>query len=367
MNQSPRILILTAAFGEGHNSAAQNLALALTHLGIENTVADPCLLSAPRITAILQWGYRLVTTHLPRIWGKIYFAADHFDFSRPRLPLTHPPETYLRTLLTTYQPHAIVSTFPLYPYFLARHFQKTGEKIPTFTIVTDSIEINTSWLRGPTDHFLVTDQPTLASIHTKGIPTQKITTTGFPVHPTFATLPPLPATAPTTPFRILYFPTAQTSLILPHSRAILDTSPHIHLTIVLGKNLRRLHSRARLLRTSYPGRVHILGWTRKIPTLLTTHHLAIGKAGGATVHEAIAAHTPMLIHHLVPGQEEGNLKLLLHLGAGHLAETPAALTTALTHILADNASAWRKMKIALQNHNTSHGAQNTANFILNHI
>ena len=37
----PRILILTAAFGDGHNSAARNLALTLDAAGAETMVADP--------------------------------------------------------------------------------------------------------------------------------------------------------------------------------------------------------------------------------------------------------------------------------------------------------------------------------------
>lgn len=46
MPKKPRILIITAAFGEGHNSAARNLALALDLMGAETRVADPCVLSA---------------------------------------------------------------------------------------------------------------------------------------------------------------------------------------------------------------------------------------------------------------------------------------------------------------------------------
>ena len=70
-----RILILTAAFGDGHNSAARNLALALDAAGAETKVADPCLVGAPRLTRMLGHAYRLVTTHLPRVWLWIYRSA----------------------------------------------------------------------------------------------------------------------------------------------------------------------------------------------------------------------------------------------------------------------------------------------------
>lgn len=367
MSEKPRILILTAAFGEGHNSAARNLSLALAAMGADTRVADPCVLSAPNSTALIQWGYRLVTTHFPRIWEVIYRGTDKCDFSRPNLPLMRAPESYLETLVSEYRPDAIASTYPVYPYFLERNFQETGKRLPVFTVVTDSIEINASWLRAPTDHFLVTDRTTLETMRCWGIPEEKITDTGFPVNPAFSELAPVPADDPCTPFRVLYFPTAKKPFVRRHSRALLEASPDVHLTIVMGKNFRLLQSRAREIKAAYPGRVRLLGWTRKVPQLLNKHHMVIGKAGGATVHEAIAARCPMLIHHLVPGQEEGNLRLLQQLGAGDLAENPKELTEAVAQILAHGAAKWRAMKAALANHNRNDGAITAGKFILSNI
>jgi processive 1,2-diacylglycerol beta-glucosyltransferase len=367
MSGKKRILILTAAFGEGHNSAARNLALALDKLDVETRVADPCVLSAPQSTAVIQWGYRLVTTHFPKIWEKIYRATDRCDFSEPSLPLMRRPESYLQILINEFQPDAIASTYPIYPYFLDRHFIETGKRIPVFTVVTDSIEINASWLRAPTDYFLVSDQTTLETMHTWGIPKDKIISTGFPVNPLFSSLQPISKEDSCKPFRVLYFPTAKKPFVRRHARALLSASPDVHITIVMGKNFRSLYSRAAEIKASYPNRVRLLGWTRKVPQLLNQHHLVVGKAGGATVHEAIAAQCPMLIHHLVPGQEEGNLQLLQQLRAGDLAEDPKDLTQAVFKILANNAEDWRNMKKSLAKHDCNNGATTAAHFILNHI
>ncbi len=367
MTEKPRILIITAAFGEGHNSAARNLSLALSAMGVETRVADPCILASPQSTAILQWGYRLVTTHFPKIWEEIYKGTDKCDFSRPNLPLMQEPESYLARLVEEWRPNAIVSTYPVYPYFLERHFMETGKRLPVFTVVTDSIEINASWLRAPTDYFLVTDRTTLTKMSDWGIPEEKIVVTGFPVNPAFSELTPVDAASSCKPFRILYFPTAKKPFVRRHSKALLDASPDVQLTIVMGKNFRLLQSRAREIKAAYPGRVRLLGWTRKVPQLFNKHHMVVGKAGGATVHEAIAARCPMLIHHLVPGQEEGNLKLLQQLGAGDLAENPSDLTAAVAAMLANNAAQWRNMKAALSAHNCNDGAITAAKFILNKI
>ena len=283
------------------------------------------------------------------------------------MPLMRKPERKLGELVDTWQPHAVVATYPLYPYFLERIFKETGNRLPVFTVVTDSIEINASWLRAPTDYFLVTDQTTLETMRCWGIPEEKIIDTGFPVNPQFSELSNVPSDDPCIPFRVLYFPTAKKPFVRRHSRALLDASPDVHLTIVMGKNFRLLQSRAREIKAAYPGRVRLLGWTRKVPQLLNKHHLVVGKAGGATVHEAIAARSPMLIHHLVPGQEEGNLRLLQQLGAGDLAEHPKDLTEALSQILANRAAKWRSMKAALAAQNRNDGAITAARFILEKI
>ncbi len=367
MPASSRILIVTAAFGEGHNSAARNLALALEAQGAITQVSDPCILGIPRITAAVNSGYRYITNNFPKIWARIYRSTDHCDFNQQRSPILRKVEAALAKLIDEFQPTAVVSTYPLYPYFMRRILEKSGAKTPVFIVVTDSIEINASWLRARCGCWLVTDPFTRDAMIRKGLPAENLIDTGFPVHPAFSSLTPIPLSDACDPFRILYFPTAKLPFVRRHSRALLEASPNTHLTIVLGRNVRSLYSRAKEIQKTYPGRVKLIGWTRRVPLLLNSHHLVIGKAGGATVHEAIAARCPMLIHHLVPGQEEGNLKLLEIIGGGHLAATPEALSRHVADLLADHAAGWRTMKNALIRHGRNAGAIAAAGYILKQI
>lgn len=364
---SARLLIITAAFGEGHNSAARNLALALERAGATTRTADPCLLGAPFSTNLLRHFYRLVTTHFPRTWQRIYQSTDNCDFSRQRLPLMRKPENRLNQLIEEFQPHGIVSTYPLYPYFLERSFANGHKRIPVFTAVTDSMEINAAWLKAPSDYWLVTDGHTRETMIQRGLPAARVIDTGFPVHPGFAELCPPDGNRAPSPFRVLYFPTAKRPHVRRISRALLESSPDVKITIVLGRNVRLLYQRACEIRDAYPGRVRLIGWTKRVPQLLASHHLAVGKAGGATVHEAIAAQCPMIIHHLVPGQEEGNLELLESIGAGCLAETEYILLTTMRALLINRAERWRQMKAALARHNRSAGAIHAARFILDRL
>jgi processive 1,2-diacylglycerol beta-glucosyltransferase len=364
MQEVPRILIVTAAFGEGHNSAARNLALALDAAGVKTQVSDPCMLAVPRLTRWVNFCYRFVTVRLPYVWERIYRSTDRCDFSKQKSLAIRMIERKLAELMKDFKPDAIVSTYPLYPYLLTWIFEKTGGRKPVFTVVTDSMEINAAWLRTQSDHWLVTDAGTRHSMVEKGLPASRIQDSGFPVHPDFARLQPVDRDDPCDVFRVLYFPTSSLTFLRRHGKALLEASPSVRLTVILGKNVRHLYPKAREIQLAYPGRVRLIGWTRRVPALLNRHHLVVGKAGGATVHEAIAARCPMLIHHLVPGQEVGNLRLLETIGGGQLASSPDALNQAIKHLLEQRARRWRNMKDALVRHNQNSGALNAAQFIL---
>ena len=360
------ILILTAGFGEGHNSAALNLRLALESQAA-TVCLDPCALGAPFVNDRLRCLYREITTHAPWLWRKIYQSTERQDFSKDRVLFMRKPEAKLRELVIEHEPKAIVSTYPLYPYFLERIFSSGVPRVPVFTVVTDSIEINAAWRKAPTDYWLVTDSRTREGLLRQGLPEEKVIDTGFPVPPHFSDLKPILADDPLDPFRILYFPTPKKPHVRRVSRELLDaTGENVELTIVLGRNFRNLYQRAREIKESYPGRVRIKGWTRQVPELIHSHHLVVGKAGGATVHEALAAACPMLIHHLVPGQEEGNLSLMRSLNGGYLADSPGELAEHLRELLADDAREWRAMKRSLAQHARPNAAKMAADFILQH-
>lgn len=361
------ILILTAAFGEGHNSAARNLAASLAELGHPARVADPCLLGAPAATRLLCRLYRLVTTRAPRLWLAAYRSADRIDFRRARFPLMRAPERHLGQLLAGERFAAVASTYPLYPYFLERLFAAGTPRLPVFTLVTDSIEINAAWRRAPADHWLVTDALTRQRLIGAGLPAARVAETGFPVSPAFSRLAPVPPDDPADPFRILYFPTARRPQVQPIGAALLAAAgDRTRLTIVLGRNFRPLYHRARRLKEHFGPRVSIKAWTSHVPELMCSHHLVVGKAGGATVHEALAAHCPMIVHHLVPGQEQGNLMLLQQVGAGWLAESPARITATVHDLLADHAAGWHLAKDRLARLGRRAGAATAARFILDH-
>lgn len=360
-----RVQILSAGFGDGHNSAARALATALENRARPD-IYDPCAAGAPRINEALRKIYRHITTHSPKLWHRIYRSTEAQDFSKKTLPFMRKPERALSQRLLEDPPDIIVTTYPLYPYFLDRHFEK-NPRIPIVTIVTDSIEINAAWRKAPTDFWLVSDDFTRETLIQSGMPEKRVIVTGFPVSPKFEKLEILSSEAPLDPFRVLFFPTARKPLVRSYMRAVLDSSPQSEITVVLGRNVRKLYHPAREIKDAYPGRVRLVGWTTRVPELLCTHHLAIGKAGGATVHETLAACCPMLIHHLVPGQEEGNLALLQKIGGGQLTPGEDDVKAALAALLKDDGALWRQQKRQLAHHRKPAAARHAADFILGQL
>lgn len=329
---------------------------------------DPCALAAPFTNERIRSFYRGVTTYAPWLWARVYKSTEQQDFSKSRIPLMRKPEKLLSELINQHQPKALVSTYPLYPYFIERSLKDSSYKPPVITVVTDSIEINAAWRKSPSDYWLVTDALTRESLVRQGLPKDRVIDTGFPVHPRFADLSPIQADDPLTPFRVLYFPTAKKPHVRRVSKEILQAAgENTQLTIVLGRNAKKLQNRAKEISALYPGQVTIKGWTQHVPELLNTHHLVVGKAGGATVHESLASICPMLIHHLVPGQEQGNLDLLLQLNGGFLADKPGDISNYIHQMLAHDARLWRQMKHDLAQCARPASAKAVADFILSKI
>ena len=95
-----------------------------------------------------------------------------------------------------------------------------------------------------------------------------------------------------------------------------------------------------------------------------THHILIGKAGGATVQECTAACTPMLMTQVVPGQEEGNAELLFQNQCGALCPTPDALAAKIEQLFAGGAAEWHAWEQNIARLSRPDAAQQIARFLL---
>ena len=343
------ISILTASFGDGHNTAAQNIATALDNINIPNSGAlDLIHKIHPSTMQCLTKGYRIVTTRWPNIWKKLYHIADNISFGDGSIDLMPTLTRGTAAYLQKTKPNVVISTYPLYGNLIERLFGANKLPFKLITMVTDSKSINRAWLNKTSGHFLVLDQVSADFFLTNGISQKRIHITGFPVSPSFEDhLPNRMETKLPNPFKILYTPSTKTQHFKDTLRAIHqikdNSNCNISLTIVLGRHAKRLRSTANAEKDN---RTKIIEWTNNMPELLSKHHLVIGKAGGASVQEALASSCPMIIDSMIPGQEEGNAELIANFGAGLIATDPQKLQIEIGNILKGNGTKWLTMRKA---------------------
>jgi processive 1,2-diacylglycerol beta-glucosyltransferase len=358
-----RVLVLTAGFGEGHNTAARSIREALEVMdGVEVRVADLYANATPRVNSTVKAGYSMAINRAPWIWRLIFLWLDRPGWMEAAMWTTGPLRKELERQLAEFRPDGIVSTYPLYAY-LYRDIQKSrlGLRAPILTVVTDSVGVNSAWYRCLSDAFLVADRETEELLVSRGVPKEIVHALGFPVSRYFATATPLPATAGP-PWKLLFMPSTQSNLTLRQIE-VLTHLPDVELTVVAGRHARLFDA------VSASGLVsdkcRLVGWTDAMPRLLCEHHVFIGKAGGAIVQEAIAARCPFLVSHLVPGQEEGNIALIERLGVGAQAlGDPENLAAAVGGAFADEARVWRGWKRRLEVIDAADAAGRIARFVL---
>ncbi len=121
----------------------------------------------------------------------------------------------------------------------------------------------------------------------------------------------------------------------------------LELTVAVGKDA-ELKQQVLEQTRGERGRVEVLGWTNQMPQLMRSHHLIISKAGGATVQESIAARCPMIVNQVIPGQEEGNARLLEQLNLGAIADDSKAIHATVERALAHNAKLWQEWRKNLE-------------------
>jgi processive 1,2-diacylglycerol beta-glucosyltransferase len=366
------ILVLTAGFGDGHNTAAHSVAQALqTH---QSPTTDAVLVidlfeqRLPLLTKILQTAYQAAIVNFPGAWKWVYQKLADGDVGQQTNLVNDTLQNGLTELISRHQPSALVSTYPFYSTLLAPLREK-GPVPPLFTVITDSVSVHPGWTNDPSEFYCVADHETSAVLHERGLPAEKIFVTGFPVSPAFAE-PLSPPRSADSAQSILYLP----STPVKHVAATLEALrplilSGVHLTLPVGKHKSRLHLAINRFADSVPeDRFTLIGWTDQMPNLLRSHDLVICKAGGAILHEVLAARTPAVIDYVVPGQEEGNAEMLLKNRCALRSHTPTETAEAVTRMLANQASLAREMRgrmippLSMPN-----AAHLTAQAVLNHL
>jgi processive 1,2-diacylglycerol beta-glucosyltransferase len=333
-----KILILTAAFGEGHNAAARGLLAGFGQTGrsrakIVDSFADGLGSAYDRSRKAYL---KLIDRH-PGVWAGIYRIIDRTPVIHWMIPTLGKVARALAQSIEQEKPDAVISTYPAYHYLLDRLPRRT---FPRYMVVTDSITVNSVWHRCQSDLFFVPNDDTAREMRQAGVTDSKLRVLGFPVDPVFAgerpeRVPPGGGQL----LRVLFMINAAKERAPALVERLLRVEG-IRLTVTAGRD-ETLKSALEALGRRQERPIEVHGWTPHMPQLLMNHHLLIGKAGGAAVQETIAARTPMIVTQVVPGQEEGNARLLVQNHCGAICETEEAVATRIETLISNDAQEWR--------------------------
>ena len=335
------VLILTAGFGEGHNAAARNLREALLAASPETQVviSDIFLETYGALNRLTQRAYLATINHAPAVWQGIFHLLDRTPLVEWHIGLYRAAARRLEEWISTHRPEVVVSTYPGCNHLLDFIFRKRLRRsFRTVTIITDSLTINAVWHRAYSDDFIVANPATAEVMRQAGVSDGKIRVMGFPVPRIFgqqSVARPVPP--PDGIWSVLYVINSGRSTAPAIVRELLDLET-VRLTVTVGRDDALSH---RIRSEAGDRPLTVLGWTPDMPRLMAENHLLISKAGGATVQETLAARTPMIITQIVPGQEEGNARLVLENHAGALATTPATMAGTVRQVFQNDGALWR--------------------------
>ena len=362
-----KILILTAAYGEGHNSAARGIRDGLRKIAPEDVHVELHDLFAETYGVVNDWArvlYMGMINRTPRVWGVIYRWLDRqTDFVgdfRVFLML----KNYLHRLLDRLQPDIVVSVYPAYSHMLDEMFGRGGA--PPFkrvVVVTDSISVNAIWYQCTADYFLLPNEVSAAVPLQAGISPAKVKTFGFPVSPIFAQpgevrLPPSDENGR----RVLYIINAANSAAPDLVRRLAGMTG-IQLTVTVGRNA-GLKLSVEKIRQTVTQEFETVDWSDELPRLLRANHLVVSKAGGATVQEAMSAACPFIVNHVIPGQEEGNARYIMETKSGTVALTHDAVIDAVQKAFSNDAAQWHEWAANISHLGRPNASLDIAKFLL---
>lgn len=305
-----KVLILSGAFGMGHNAVAAAIQQEIKGKDGSNEVAVVDLIQYiyPERSKILYNMFNIVAA---KYHGVYNFINKSFEKINPLDRVPAEAINGVNKLLKEYQPDMIVCTLPLCAKIISDYKRKTGSRIPMGTCITD-ITTHSAWFNEGTDLYFVPTQCVKERMIAKGMEESGIYVTGIPVRQEFVKAEREKALPREAKREILIMGGGLG--LLPDIDELLESigdRQDTHVTIITGSNKRAYEN----LHEKYEG-VEVVGFSHRVSDYMKRANLLISKAGGITVFEALATETPMMILQPFLEQEQRNARYIEKKGLG---------------------------------------------------
>ena len=324
-----KILILYAAYGGGHLSAAKSLKNYIDE-NFKDTQTDlvDCIKYINKsVDKITTGAYKEITKKAPWAWKQVYYKSEKGILSKFSSTTNKFLAYKLYQLFKIYNPDLVISTHPFATQmtgYLKKH-NKINCKLAT--ILTDFAP-HQQWLVGKDygDYFFVSHEKMReALVKNYNVPEEKVYATGIPlssqffkqfdnkeIYNTFG-LDPAKKT-------ILFFGGGEFGLGKDRTVTILQVLTkyldNYQIIAISGKNPKMNTAFKELAQElGNPAGLKIYDYINTVPEAMHISDLVITKPGGLTITESLASHLPILVINPIPGQEVENAEFLEQEGA----------------------------------------------------
>lgn len=317
-----RVLILSAGVGAGHNTAARALEDEFCQrTGVEVVRQDVLELTNEAYRTVYDTMYQVMVKRFPVLVGWSYDSAD-VPFAGESLWRkawdmlnTQPLLRFIRdfdpdiSVCTHFMPSGVVAQM------MALNLLHT-----TLSVVTTDYDFQGLWLSQTFHRYFVARDETKARLAALGVDPARVTVSGIPIDPLFAE--PVDREAVLARYELR----PDLPILLISAGAVgggparglvaqaLQLRHQVQTVVVCGRN-EELRRDVETLILPQADRFRILGFSTAMPDLVRIATLFVGKPGGLTASECMAAGTPIAINTPTPGQEERNSDYLLEEGA----------------------------------------------------
>ncbi|MGH3444198.1 MAG: MGDG synthase family glycosyltransferase [Nocardioidaceae bacterium] len=323
----PRILVVSASVGAGHDGAARELGRRLEARGAHVEVRD-FLDALPRwVGCTIREGYTGTITYLPWFYDWLYAALERRGPVR-RIALLVCAAARRSLLRWAAGADAVVSTYPLASQTLGQLVAKGKLAVPTTTFLTDP-SVHALWVNRDVHRHLTTmpataqvgelDYQTLMCVAGPLVPQRFAAQVSQERRLELRTALGLPGLAPV-------------ALVVTGSLglgAVADTVDALVATgvvtplVLCGRNTRLLEELRRR------EGVVAVGWRSDVHELMHACDVLVHNAGGLSFTESLVAGLPAVTYGCIPGHGKDNGQVLDRFGVAPLAEDVPGLRAAL--------------------------------------
>ncbi|MEC5197914.1 processive 1,2-diacylglycerol beta-glucosyltransferase [Arthrobacter sp. PL16] len=327
-----RVLILSAGVGSGHNSAAAAVQQACAERDdiAEVQVLDVLQVSSVLYRALLGKGYFVLVEGAPWLveWG--------YDLSDPPFRRRGPIDPWTRVnalpviaAIKQFRPTSIVCTHFL-PAQLVASLLLRGVIDARTAVVTTDYDFQGLWLPGAFHALFVAREEARVELMALGLPPDRVAATGIPIAEQLDAAPSRNAGEP--PMLLISAGASGGDYAVSVVRQTMHMRSPFTATVVCGRN-DALRQRMERLVAPAGDRYSVLGFTAEMPQLLRRADLFVGKPGGLSASECMAAGLPMVLVNPIPGQEVRNGDYLMEQGAAVRCNTAATIGWKIDQVL----------------------------------